>query len=192
MPPTGAVSFASAMALAQRGELRVDGVDPRLRRGDLLAPGAGAQPRDALRARRGARSFAACDPRRRHVAPRRPHRRAACASRRSTPAAPRTARRRRSRRAARTRRRRRRPAPIRPAPRAWRMSSGRAPACSSRSCAVGLRALRLDAAHGELGVGGIERAQSARRRRRGPLRRRRSRGPARRPPAPTRTSVAST
>ena len=92
----------------------------------------------------------------------------------------------------RRRRRRRRPRADATCASAWRMSSGAAPACSSRSCASACARSARRAGERELGVGGVERRDRRRPSPRGRLRRpRRSR---RRPPTcgATCTSVAST
>ena len=51
---------------------------------------------------------------------------------------------------------------LRPAPRAWRMSSTREPACSSAQLRFGLAAVRLGALDGQLDVARVERGGSAR------------------------------
>ena len=67
MPAIGATTVASAMAFFERGDLRVGGRDARAGGVDLLAAGAGAQPRHAS-VRRRTRSRAGLTPRfSRHV-----------------------------------------------------------------------------------------------------------------------------
>ncbi len=122
----------------------------------------GARRRAAARGsprRARTRSFAPCTPRASRRPSASPHRRAACASRSWRRAGSRSARRRLARRQARRPRRRRRTGALAVCASACRMSSGRAPACSSRSCASACCWSARARASIELGVGRVERRE---------------------------------